>query len=210
MEIDDDEVELAAGERELGCRERLAGMGDEGGACSCTKLGVESLLEAARQGSLLPERGDDHHGWARPWGRDWGRAPQRSRSRVPRGRSLSLQGETQRGRVPAMGICVAASMERSHSSAREGAWLAVVVRESKGRRGEEGNRAGGLPFKEASPTAIGGRGRHAAELWHVSLLAGDDRATLDGCVWYFSFGIGHWSLHKISSLMYNLQIVYRD
>ena len=84
--------------------------------------------------------------------------------------------------------------ERSHSSAREGAWLAVVVRESKGRRGEEGNRAGGLPFKEASPTAIGGHGRHAAELWHVSLLAGDDRATLDGCVWHYSFGIEPGSL----------------
>jgi hypothetical protein len=111
--------------------------------------------------------------------------------------------------VPAMGICVAASMERSHSSAREGAWLAVVVRESGGRRGEEGSRAGGMPFKETSPAAIGRNGR-PTELWSVSLLRGDGRTTLDAHFWHFPFGIEPWSLHKISSLMYNLQVVYRD
>jgi hypothetical protein len=74
--------------------------------------------------------------------------------------------------------------------------------EGKGERG-------GLPFlKRCSLQPLVGAGG-AAELWHVSLLAGDDIATLDGCVWYFSFRIGPWSLHKISSLMYNLQIVYR-
>jgi hypothetical protein len=99
--------------------------------------------------------------------------------------------------------------ERSHSSAREGAWLAVVVRESGGRRGEEGSRAGGLPFKEASPAAIGRDGR-PAELWSVSLLAGDGRTTLGAHFWHFPFGIEPWPLHKISSLMYNRQIVYRD
>jgi hypothetical protein len=77
---------------------------------------------------------------------------------VPRGRSLSLQGETQQGRVPAMGICVAASMERSHSSAREGAWLAVVVRESGGRRGEEGSRAGGCHLKRRRRQPLGEMG----------------------------------------------------
>jgi hypothetical protein len=50
----------------------------------------------------------------------------------------------------------------------------------------------------------------AAELWHDRLLAGDGRTTLDVQFWHFPFGIEPWSLHKISSLMYNLQIVYRD
>jgi hypothetical protein len=87
---------------------------------------------------------------------------------------------------------------------------ACCCREGEGgRRGEEGSRAGGLPFKEASPAAIGRDGR-PAELWSVSLLAGDARATLDRCFWHFPFGIGPWLLHKISSLMYNLQIVYKD
>jgi hypothetical protein len=48
---------------------------------------------------------------------------------------------------------------------------------------------------------------------HISLsrlLAGDGRGTLDGCFWHFPFGIGPWLLHKISSLMYNIQIMYRD
>jgi hypothetical protein len=85
---------------------------------------------------------------------------------------------------------------------------ACCCREGEGgRRGEEGSRAVGLPFKEVSPAAIGRDGR-PAELWSVSLLAGDGRATLDGCFWHFPFGIGPWLLHKISFLMYNLQIVY--
>jgi hypothetical protein len=41
---------------------------------------------------------------------------------------------------------------------------ACCCREGEGgRRGEEGSRAGGLPFKEALAAAIGGRGRHAVE-----------------------------------------------
>ena len=81
---------------------------------------------------------------------------------------------------------------------------ACYCREGEGgQRGEEASRAGGLPFKEASPAAIGRDGR-PAELWSVSLLAGDGRTTFDGCFWHFPFGIEPWSLHKISSLMYNL------
>jgi hypothetical protein len=59
-------------------------------------------------------------------------------------------------------------------------------------------------------SAIGGVGGGLQSSAHDSLLTGDGRTTLDRCVWHFSFGIGPWSLHKISSLMYNLQIVYRD
>jgi hypothetical protein len=44
---------------------------------------------------------------------------------------------------------------------------------------------------------------------HVSLLAGDDRATLDGRFWHFLFGFRPESLQKICSLMYTLQILYR-
>jgi hypothetical protein len=43
---------------------------------------------------------------------------------------------------------------------------------------------------------------------HVSLLAGDDRAMLDGRFWHFLFGFGPGSLQKICSLMYTLQILY--
>jgi hypothetical protein len=108
-----------------------------------------------------------------------------------------------RGRWPSMG----AGSRAGEMTAMGGA---CCCREGEGGwRGEEGSRAGGLPFKEASPAAIGRDGR-TAELWHVSLLVGDDRATLDGCFWYIPFGIGPWLLHKISSLMYNLQIVYID
>jgi hypothetical protein len=75
--------------------------------------------------------------------------------------------------------------------------------------GEEG-RGHAAGFKESSLAAIGGRGRHAAELWHVSLLAGDGRATLDAQFWHFLFGFRPESLQKICSLMYTLHIVYRD
>jgi hypothetical protein len=43
-----------------------------------------------------------------------------------------------------------------------------------------------------------------------SLLAGDGRTTLDVQFWHFPFGIEPGSLQKICSLMYTLQIVYRD
>jgi hypothetical protein len=57
MEIDDDEVELAAGDREIGCRERLAGMGDEGGACFCTRLGARVSVGSSQAGELATEKG---------------------------------------------------------------------------------------------------------------------------------------------------------
>jgi hypothetical protein len=38
------------------------------------------------------------------------------------------------------------------------------VREREDGVGEEGSRAGGLPFKETLAAAIGGHGWHAAEL----------------------------------------------
>ena len=45
-----------------------------------------------------------------------------------------------------------------------------------------------LDFKGASLAAIGGDGR-PVELCSVSLLAGDDRATLGAHFWHFRFGI---------------------
>jgi hypothetical protein len=50
----------------------------------------------------------------------------------------------------------------------------------------------------------------AAELRSRQPAAAGGRATLGAHFWHFPFGIEPWSLHKISSLMYNLQIVYRD
>ena len=57
---------------------------------------------------------------------------------------------------------------------------ACYCREGEGgRRGEEGSRAGGLPFKEALAAAIGGQGRQLQSSAHVSLLAGDGMTTLN-------------------------------
>jgi hypothetical protein len=70
----------------------------------------------------------------------------------------------------------------------------VVVR-GEGRKRGEGLV---LPFIEQSSE-------------HVRLheqMAGGKVSILGGHFWRFPFGIEPWSLHKISSLMYNLQIVY--
>jgi hypothetical protein len=46
--------------------------------------------------------------------------------------------------------------------------------------GEEESRAGAAIFKGVLATAIGGHGRLLQSSGHVSLLAGDSKATLDG------------------------------
>jgi len=58
---------------------------------------------------------------------------------------------------------------------------------------------GGLPFIEPSSR-------------HVRLhqqVAGAAVTTLDDVFWHFPLGIGSWLLHKISSLIYTLQLLYR-
>jgi hypothetical protein len=103
-----------------------------------------------------------------------------------------------RGRWPSMG----AGSRAGEMTAMGGA---CCCREGEGeRRGEEGSRAGGLPFKEASSAAIGRDGRPCCRALHMSVC------------WqvmaerHFPFGIEPGSLQKICSLMYTLQIVYRD
>jgi hypothetical protein len=72
-------------------------------------------------------------------------------------------------------------------------------------------RAGALGYKRRKrASAIGGVGGGLQTSAHDSLLAGDGRTTLDAQFWYFLFGFRPGSLQKICSLMYTLQIVYRD
>jgi hypothetical protein len=66
-----------------------------------------------------------------------------------------------------------------------------------------------LFLKTVLDAAIGGHGWHAAELWSRQSAAAGGRATLDAHFWHFSFEIEPGSLHKICSLMYTLQIMYR-
>jgi hypothetical protein len=77
------------------------------------------------------------------------------RARWPRlgelreGRWLTAMGEE----LPARG-----------QGGREGRGACCCREGEGGRRGEEGSRAGGLPFKEALAAVIGGHRWHAAEL----------------------------------------------
>jgi hypothetical protein len=65
-------------------------------------------------------------------------------------------------------------------------------------RGREG-RGQGLPF-------IGPSSGHVRLHQQV---AGAAVTTLDDVFWHFPLGIGSWLLHKISSLIYTLQLLYR-
>jgi hypothetical protein len=59
-------------------------------------------------------------------------------------------------------------------------------------------------------SAIGGVGGGLQSSAHDSLLGGGGRTTLDAQFLHFLFGFRPGSLQKICSLMYTLQIVYRD
>jgi hypothetical protein len=127
-------------------------------AVSCRRIKIWSLL--------LGRGSDNHHGWARPWGRDGGHAPQRSRSRVPRGRSSSSQGETQQGRAPAMGTSCSenpAHEQRGSRRAAEGGAPAL------GRSGvvEESRGVADLGVQEGSPDLGDTRGEGPA--WSASM-----------------------------------------
>jgi hypothetical protein len=109
------------------------------------------------------------------------------------------------------GVGAASSAHSRGEASRE--WRGSSVEHGEGLCTTWGRKGAGqvLPFlKGVLAAAIGGRGRHAAELRSRQPAAAGGRATLGAHFWHFPFGIEPWSLHKISSLVYNLQIVYRD
>jgi hypothetical protein len=86
--------------------------------------------------------------------------------------------------------------------------LAAAVREREDGVGRKGAGQVGCHLKRRRRQQLDEMGGLQSS-GSVSLLTGDGRATLDGCFWHLPFGIRPWLLHKISSLMYNLQIVYK-
>jgi hypothetical protein len=143
-----------------------------GGCCGCKK--GSTMAAAGGWGALLLARTRGHCG--RLLG---GRSLPRPPARDPAGRRAVRKGTPWRS-------CSCALGRRSEEG--EGA-----VERGGARPWQQQGGARGINRRERAST-IGGVGGIAAELWHVSLLAGDDRATLDGCVWHYSFGIEPGSL----------------
>jgi hypothetical protein len=145
--------------------------------------------------------------WGHPWDRCLllCRAPYESNGVLMAGWSWSLSAERSRPRP--WRICVSASMKREAGRIGAGA-LNGGAAPNRGRAGE--SRAQRGINRGGAATAIGRQGRQLQSSAHVSLLPGDGRATLDAQFWHFLFGFGPGSLQKICSLMYTLQIVYRD
>jgi hypothetical protein len=92
----------------------------------------------------------------------------------------------------------------------EGQGLAAAVREREDDVGRKGAGQVGCHLKRRSLQPLVDMGGMLQSSAHDSLLAGDGRTTLNAQFWYFLFGFGPGSLQKICSLMYTLQIVYRD
>jgi hypothetical protein len=90
----------------------------------------------------------------------------------------------------------ARELQGSHAM-EDGEGAPAAVRERENGVGEK-KRAGGLPFIEPSS----GHGRLHQQVAGVTVPA------LGGSFRPFLFGIGSRLLHKISSLMYTLQILY--
>jgi hypothetical protein len=92
----------------------------------------------------------------------------------------------------------------------KGAWLVVVAREREDGVGRKGAGQVGCHLKRCRRQPLVDAGGILQSSAHDSLLAGDGRTTLDAQFWHFLFGFGPGSLQKICSLMYTLQMVYRD
>jgi hypothetical protein len=90
-----------------------------------------------------------------------------------------------------------------------GQGLAAAVREREDDVGRKGAGQMGCHLKRRSLQQLVGWAA-AAELRSRQPVAAGGRVTLGAHFWHFPFGIEPWWLHKISSLMYTLQIVYRD
>jgi hypothetical protein len=91
-----------------------------------------------------------------------------------------------------------------------GKGLAAAVRGREDGVGRKGAGQVGCHLKRRLLQPLVDMGGGLQSSAHDSLLAGGGRTTLDAQFWHFLFGFGPGSLQNICSLMYTLQIVYRD